>query len=347
MIASPEDLQNINHDDLFLKTNIGEIEVSDPTELELASQPWEIMIKPLDRNTFYHQKRHLITPSIILYKERYNSAVHIHGLTPDSTLGFTIPLNLGSQSLYWNAPYNLNELPAGLHGGLDVVFSAGQAHIIVLIELSLLERVLTKEQVTALKKAVSKRHLPIAKHALDSFSRWLLNLLNHAQQRVSIYQSSPVVRSIEEDLLQQLLRVVRLPSSQIFTKDSRQKRRQGLELALEFLHEADLSSLSVPKLCSQTGVSQRTLEYAFREHFNMTPIGFIRKMRLHIVRRTLLSSGFNDISVADTAYQHGIYDMGRFASVYKSYFGELPSQTLAKSMLNSSSPLVHYYQSGT
>ena len=339
MNSLPEDHHDTNHDPL--PTNAGKTEASDPTELELMSYPWEILIKPLDRNIFYHKKTYLTTPSMIIYKEGYSSAVQIHGLTPDNMLGFTIPLKFGSQSLYWNAPFTPHELPAGLPGGLDVVFDAGQIHIIVLIELSLLERMLTKQQVIALKRAAAKRQLPIEKHALDSFTQWLLNLLSHAQQHVDIYQHASILRSIEEDLLQQLLRVVRLPL-QVSTIDSRHRRRQGFEMAIEFLREADLSSLSVPELSSQTGVSQRTLEYAFQEHLNITPVSFIRKLRLHSIRRILLSSHVSDTTISGTAHQHGIYDMGRFASIYKNHFGELPSQTLDKPLIKTVSPLAYY-----
>lgn len=341
MSTLPEGPQNTDDTHPPLLTNAGKIEASDPAEYELISQPWELMVTPLDRNPFCFQQTYLVTPSIILTKESFSSAMQHHGLTPDKMLGFSIPLKLGSKSLYWNAPINQHALPASLPGGLDVVIDAGQVHIIVLIEFSLLERLLTKQQVTALKKAASKRQLPIAEHALDSFTQWLLNLLNHAQQYPDAFQRTSVLHSVEEDLLQQLMRVVRIPV-QNSALDSRQKRRQGFESALEFLREADLASLSVPDLCSKTGVSQRTLEYAFREHFNMTPVGFIRKLRLHAVRRTLLSSNFNDISISDTAHQHGIYDMGRFASTYKKHFGELPSQTLVKPFIESTSPLAYF-----
>ena len=74
----------------------------------------------------------------MLYKESFSSAIQIHGLTPDSMLVFTIPLKSGKRSLYWNTPINPHELPASLPGGLDVVFDAGQTHIVVLIEISLL-----------------------------------------------------------------------------------------------------------------------------------------------------------------------------------------------------------------
>ncbi|NOQ13893.1 MAG: helix-turn-helix domain-containing protein [Methyloprofundus sp.] len=319
----------------------GTMEADDPAKFEHTAQPWELMVKPLDKNTFAHCKTYLITPSIIIYKESFASAIQIHGLTPDRMLSFTIPLKLGKQSLYWDKPINQREIPASLPGGLDVVLDAGQAHIIVLIELSLLERMLTKEQLTALKYAASQRRLPIIERALDAFTQWLLNLLDQTQQQTNIFQYASVLRSLEEDLLQHLLNVVRLPL-QIPARDSREKRRLGFERALEFLREADLSSLSVPEICDKAEVSQRTLEYAFREHFNITPIHFIRKLRLHAVRKTLLTAHVNDITISDTAHQYGIYDMGRFASTYKSHFDELPSQTLAKPAIKNINPFAHF-----
>ena len=72
----------------------------------------------------------------------------------------------------------------------------------------------------------------------------------------------------------------------------------------------------------------------------MTPVSFIRILRLHAIRRILLSSDANDISISDTAFEFGIYELGRFASIYKKYFGELPSQTLIKPLIRTDSHLV-------
>lgn len=320
---------------------IGQFEVSDPAELEVTSQPWEIMVKPLNRGAFTNHKTYLMTSSVILYKESFSSVAHISGLTPNGMLSFTIPLKLGSQSLYWNASITQNAIPASLPGALDAVLDAGQVHIIVLMELSFLERMLTKEQFTALKYVAAQRLLPVVEHNLGVFTQWLLQLLSQVQQRADMFQHRSVLRSIEEDLLQQLMKVVRLPL-QAPVRGAGHKRRQGFELALEYLREADLSGLSVPEICYQVGVSQRTLEYAFREHLNITPIGFIKTMRLHAIRQKLVTTHFSNTSISDTAFQQGIYDMGRFASVYKNHFGELPSQTLVKPQVKAISPFAYF-----
>ena len=342
MCALPIDQQNTSHAaPPPLIVNTGQIRESDPAAFELNSQPWELMIKPLDNNAFNHYKSYLVTPSFILYKSSYSSAIHVQGLTPEGMLGINIPLKFGKRSVFWNSPINTHGLPASLPGGLDIVIDAGQINVVVLIEFSLLERMLTINQVTALKNAASRRQLPIIENALGSFTQWLLKLLNDAQQQTDIFTQAQVLQSIEEDFLQQLLNVVRLPS-QTSTKEPRQKRRKGFEVALEFLREADLSSLSIPEICSKTGVSQRTLEYAFQENLNQTPVSFIKKLRLHSIRRKLLTADSSELTIADTAHKYGIYDMGRFASIYKKNFGELPSQTLLKPSVDSTNPFMTF-----
>jgi len=95
----PIDQQNTHHALLPLMVNTGQIEISNPIEFEHFSQPWELMVTRLDKKAFSHQKTYLITPSVMLYKESFSSAIHMHGLTPDGMLAFSIPPQLGKQSL--------------------------------------------------------------------------------------------------------------------------------------------------------------------------------------------------------------------------------------------------------
>ena len=169
MCALLKDQQNTNHAAPPLIVNTGQIRASDPAEFELNSQPWEFLVKPLDKNAFNHHKSYLVTPSFILYKSNYSSAIHMQGLTPEGMLAITIPLKFGKRSLFWNRPINTHEILASLPGSLDVVVDAGQIHIIVLIELSLLERMLTIKQITALKNAALRRKFPIIENALGSY----------------------------------------------------------------------------------------------------------------------------------------------------------------------------------
>jgi AraC family ethanolamine operon transcriptional activator len=86
---------------------------------------------------------------------------------------------------------------------------------------------------------------------------------------------------------------------------------------------------SIPDLCGIAGVSERTLEYAFREQLGMSPVRYLKVRRLNRVRRDLLDPEPGPTSVTETALRWGFFDLGRFAGEYRSLFGELPSGTLA------------------
>lgn len=107
-------------------------------------------------------------------------------------------------------------------------------------------------------------------------------------------------------------------------------RHRHLAQVLDYLRAAEPVDSTIPELCQSLGVSQRSLEYAFRETFDLTPVAFLRLRRLHSARRRLMAADPADMSVADIALQEGFYHLGRFASAYRATLGERPSQTLRR-----------------
>ncbi len=79
-------------------------------------------------------------------------------------------------------------------------------------------------------------------------------------------------------------------------------------------------------LLKVAGVSRRTLEYAFRRQFDISPKSFINQQRLTLVRRDLRTLSAEK-SIADIANHWGFWHMGQFARDYQRQFGELPSHT--------------------
>lgn len=109
----------------------------DPSHHEEISAPWDILITPLECGAYGHRKHYLLTPSIIIYEESFDTPVRIRGLTPHGKLGLTAPLRLGRRSSYWNAEPDNKGLPASLPGALDFQIDAGQSHLIILLDISL------------------------------------------------------------------------------------------------------------------------------------------------------------------------------------------------------------------
>ncbi len=297
------------------------------------------MATPLDSRTFRHRKTYLVTPSVILYRESFDSRLQVQGLTPAGMFGFTIPLQLGPRSNYWHAPYSASGLPASMPGAVDALVDAGQTHLIVLISLERLREMLPEYCVSDLECAASRRLLPVAPEDAHRLGHWLLEVLDEALQRPQLLDHDRTVRSLEDELVQRVVAACR-PLCAVRLQPDRSLRRRGLERALDLLRAADPGTLTVPELCRLAGVSQRTLEYAFRDNFALTAQGFLRLQRFHTARRSLATSGSSDTTVADVAHKLGFFRFGRFAGEYRSLFGELPSQTLARTPIDTTSPLV-------
>jgi AraC-like DNA-binding protein len=86
----------------------------------------------------------------------------------------------------------------------------------------------------------------------------------------------------------------------------------------------------VTDLCKVAGVSERSLEYAFKELLGLTPVAYLTRLRLHRVRRALLAGTQGSTTVSAEALNWGFWHFGEFSRAYKECFAELPSDTLRR-----------------
>lgn len=84
-------------------------------------------------------------------------------------------------------------------------------------------------------------------------------------------------------------------------------------------------------LASMIGVSDRWVRAAFRRVYGVSSAAFFRARAIDGARRDLLAASPRSTSVTEVAMRWGFWHLGRFSSTYRSYFGELPSQTLYRS----------------
>ena len=138
---------------------------------------------------------------------------------------------------------------------------------------------------------------------------------------------SPDFVILQEDLLSTVCEVLRngdAPGAQGSNTNARRLTAQALEL----IHDYQGLKMSVRNLAVILDVSERTLEYAFRDQFDISPQAFLINYRLHQARKSLQSSDPGKSTVAMAAAENGFFDFGRFAAKYHQLFGEHPSVTL-------------------
>lgn len=88
--------------------------------------------------------------------------------------------------------------------------------------------------------------------------------------------------------------------------------------------------IKMSDICKLFNVSVRTLEYAFKEIYGISPSKFLKSIRLNKARNALLNPTQDKKTVTEIAMYYGFMHLSQFASDYRSCFCELPSYTLMR-----------------
>jgi AraC-like DNA-binding protein len=78
------------------------------------------------------------------------------------------------------------------------------------------------------------------------------------------------------------------------------------------------------------GVSDRWVRAAFQKMFGVSASAFFRARAMDGAHRELRQAAPGSVSVTEVAMRWGFWHLGRFSATYRSFFGELPSETLAR-----------------
>ncbi len=103
-----------------------------------------------------------------------------------------------------------------------------------------------------------------------------------------------------------------------------------VRLVEEYIEANWKAPLDIDTLAAVTGGSARSIFKAFKEARGVSPMAFVKRVRLENARKTLQRMG-DAASVIDVASQCGFINAGHFAKDYRMAFGELPSETLRNS----------------
>jgi AraC family ethanolamine operon transcriptional activator len=305
----------------------GSYRTDDMVKFAVEAAPWQIVVKPLDGRPFHNEKDYLVTPNIILYRERFKSAIKVCGLTPENSFTFSLPLSRGNQLQYWNDEEIANRFPVSMPDAADAIFDDGQRHLMVIINLQFLKETFTEETYDNLVKISRSRWMPFAQERLCSLATRLVSILDETASYPAILSSNTAIETLELELAETLSHIV---SSQNVSRyrPGMPQSRLGLRKSLALLLDEKTSHRSISELCDEATISQRSLEYAFRNTFGLTPLAFQRLRRLYRANLALRNTDNLQTSVSEIALQNGFYELGRFAQYYQQVFGELPSSTL-------------------
>lgn len=163
----------------------------------------------------------------------------------------------------------------------------------------------------------------------QSWQNTIRYVLQQADFAPELLGKAPMKKALSELLLSQLLETQPHNYSEQMRRDGELMLPNHLRHAVDFIQANICNPPSMAELAKHCNTSVRTLQRSFIRCLNKTPVEYIRDLRLRAVHKTLQEkSSQENGALTRILLDHGITDLGRFASYYRKKFGCKPSETL-------------------
>ncbi|MCB8822462.1 helix-turn-helix domain-containing protein [Microvirga rosea] len=164
--------------------------------------------------------------------------------------------------------------------------------------------------------------------------RWM-NLLQFAsaelENKQSLLMQSQIARKqIEDMVLTGLLLCHANNYSNALLRPQSAAAPFYVKRAEAFIEAHFADPLSLAEIAARAGVSARSLQNGFQQFRGMTPMAFLRSIRLQRVHEALRVADPTKTTVTEIALACGFSHMGEFGTLYKRTYGVTPGQTLLK-----------------
>lgn len=158
----------------------------------------------------------------------------------------------------------------------------------------------------------------------------LIHIFAEQLKPASAHLSRPALEELEDAIIIAFLDATQHSYSHLLLDDARAASPREIRAAEEYIEANWTKAIRVEDLVAHTGVSARSLFKSFKKNRGCSPLRLIKSVRLKNAKKLLEAEGANR-SVTAVAFKCGFGNLGHFARDYRETFGELPSETLARS----------------
>jgi AraC-like DNA-binding protein len=194
-------------------------------------------------------------------------------------------------------------------------------------ELARCAETLTGRRIRSLQ--ASRMLYPSSAEALR-FRSLYKNACDLAEAGNKLIALSEIARALEHDMLHAIIHCLTADDADDNSK-TRHHHAAVMARFEEVLSKRIDRKVSLPQLCAEVGVPERTLRMCCAEFLGVSPMRYILLQRLNKARSALRRADPSTVSVAEVARNHQFLELGRFAVTYRTTFGESPSTTLQRS----------------
>jgi len=307
---------------------ISHLRLRDVDEQALSLTGWEQEYHQLSPGRYEGSVTWCSMKDIEFFVESSNQQLHQAGSVPPGSVAMALPLACEGQGWISGQPFDRDTMivlndrrPLDFRTPVTLTVAA---IVVAMEDLLRFAGVFECEAAVAAAMAQSVLTLPslMAGHLRDSLASVARSI---SSDRLAMNHGNALA-AFRNSLLTGFVNVLggATPAPSPSTRSAAQHRRI-VERAAHYMRSHAGESIGVVDICQAVGVQSRVLQYCFNEVFGVTPVAYLRCLRLHQVRRDIKESPAQPLG--DIAARWGIWHLGRFAADYKRLFGELPSVT--------------------
>lgn len=292
-----------------------------------ALASWEIEAFQLDRGPFSGELVQARSPAALVSEITFGRALHQRGEPPRGMRTLGVPADPEQRIFFrddWAHANQLMFFPSGSE--MDSVSLPG-FHVFSVS--------LSEERLSEISQALGgvdfecflagREVVECSPGVMRFIRRSIRGFMDAARHDGDPARPEPAQRDRETDLLERIVETLTREEHPDPSEPPR-TREFAVRRSLDLIDAFNRKPLSVVDLCQAAGVSRRTLEYAFRERFGLSPKAYMLARRLDEVRAELRRDPDRQ-SITRVANQWGFHHLSRFAALYRRQFGELPSET--------------------
>ena len=305
---------------------------SDFEELSDTIRAWDLDFRQLDPGDSPAELAQVGTGSLLLTHACFNRKYDQYGASPPGYRTFAL-LEPGVKGVTWCGRPVTDQtlLMFDASGAFEAISQPGfRVFTFTLPEEQLLETAQTLG-VQDLKQITchTDNAIELMPEAAQKLHQQMVQLARAATIDPTVFDNPGYLDEFENELPGRLVEAL----ESFATKPKRpgpHTRYKVLRHAFDYIHSSPTMECSVSDICRITGVSERTLQYAFSQYYGISPKRYLREIRLNAVHKALARASSGDVKVTDIANNYGFWHMGQFAADYKRLFGRLPSEVLRK-----------------
>ena len=286
-----------------------------------AARGWELDLRLLSKNDFSADLSMFSSKTFLLTRTKLFGKIDQFGLTPKGFRSLVVPVNYNNEYVWLHKRVSGKDLLIfPKDGTLDAVSYSDFDNYIISINEDILFQVIDQLDYKNCKKLFNgdEQVLHITKEFSLSFHLLADNFLN------SEITDNKWVALMENNMIHFLLKYIE-ESNENTIQIPKRRKDIALRKAVDIINNTECELISIPELCGLVGVSERTLLYAFKNKFQISPSDYIKSVRLNKVRRDLFQLKDQNTSISSIAGKYHFWHMGQFAQDFNKQFGVLPS----------------------